>query len=166
MRGRWYKVRTIPTDLETILSNLLRPEHRDTVSSQSRDFHAQYPRGGRNNNSFLLFSRTRATRFIAANYIAAYTAYRGNGPLLSRQWRRERAGVTIARNLSPDLPPPPRHSIPRERVFHDAPRENEISASISQLATEFADESIRSDPRSSSTLRLASKVYIWVMRLL
>lgn len=162
MRGRRYKVRTIPTDLETILSNLLRPEH----SFSSRDFHAQYPRGGRNNNSFLLFSRTRATRFIAANYIAAYTAYRGNGPLLSRQWRRERAGVTIARNLSPDLPPPPRHSIPRERVFHDAPRENEILASISQLATEFADESIRSDPRSSSTLRLASKVYIWVMRLL
>lgn len=164
MRGRRYKVRTIPTDLETILSNLLRPEHRDTVSSQSRDFHAQYPRGGRNNNSFLLFSRTRATRFIAANYIAAYTAYRGNGPLLSRQWRRERAGVTIARNLSPDLPPPPRHSIPRERVFHDAPRENEILASISQLATEFADESIRSDPRSSSTLRLASTVYIYIYK--
>lgn len=32
MRGRRYKVRTIPTDLETILSNLLRQEHRDTVS--------------------------------------------------------------------------------------------------------------------------------------
>lgn len=92
-------------------------------------------------------SREHTARFIAANYIPAYMAYRGNGPLLFRQWRRERAGVTIPTNLSPDLPPPRplRHSIPRER----STRKRNLAPLLSQLATEFANESNRS--RSSST---------------
>lgn len=74
IRGRRYKPRTIPTDLETI-PNLPGNNrgHGGTVSRHS--FHAQYPRSARRNDNstaFLLFPRTRNSLYRCELHIRVH----------------------------------------------------------------------------------------------